>query len=121
MIYESGEDYLETILLLTDRNGYVRSVDIANELGYTKPSISRAMGILKASGYIVMDKRGHIILTEKGKKTAEKICERHNIIAEFMIKILGVSEETAYAESCRIEHIVSDETIEKIKEKLESI
>lgn len=120
MIHESGEDYLETILMLSNRNGYVRSIDIANELGYTKPSISRAMGILKASGYIVMDKRGHIILTEKGKKTAEKITERHHMIAEFMIKVLGVTKETAYTESCRIEHIVSDETIERIKEKLKA-
>jgi len=120
MIYESGEDYLETILLLTDRNGYVRSVDIANELGYTKPSISRAMGILKASGYIVMDNRGHIILTDKGRETAEKISERHHTIAEFMIKVLDVPEETAYAESCRIEHIISDDTFEKIKAKLKA-
>jgi len=120
MIYESGEDYLETILMLTDRNGYVRSVDIANELGYTKPSISRAMGILKAAGYIVTDRHGHIILTEKGRETAEKITERHHTIAEFMIKVLGVSEKTAYAESCRIEHIISDETFEKIKEKLKA-
>lgn len=121
MIHESGEDYLETILSLYNRNGYVRSVDIANELGYTKPSISRAMSILKSSGYIEMDKRGHILLTSKGKKTAEKITERHNIISKFMIDVLGVSKETADAESCRIEHIVSDETIDRIKEKLNSL
>lgn len=120
MIHESGEDYLETILLLYKRNGYVRSIDIANELNYTKPSVSRAMSILKKSEYIIMDKNGHIILTEKGKFTAEKITERHKLIAKFLINVLGVSQESAYNDSCRIEHIISEESFQKIKEYLKT-
>nr|WP_312575960.1 metal-dependent transcriptional regulator [Sedimentibacter sp.] len=120
MIHESGEDYLETILLLYNRNGYVRSIDIANELNYTKPSVSRAMSILKNSDYIVVDKNGHILLTDKGKHTAEKISERHDLIAKFLINVLGVSEENAYNDSCRIEHVISEESFQKIKEYLKT-
>jgi DtxR family transcriptional regulator, Mn-dependent transcriptional regulator len=120
MIHESGEDYLETILLLYNRNGYVRSIDIANELNYTKPSVSRAMSILKKSEYIIMDKNGHILLTDKGKLTAEKITERHKLIAKFLINVLGVSQETAYNDSCRIEHIISEESFQKMKEYLKT-
>lgn len=120
MIHESGEDYLETILLLYNKNGYVRSIDIANELNYTKPSVSRAMSILKNSDYITMDKNGHILLTDKGKLTAEKINERHKLIANFLINALGVSEENAYNDSCRIEHVISEESFQKIKEYLKT-
>jgi len=120
MIYESGEDYLETILLLHNKNGYVRSIDIANELNYTKPSVSRAMSILKKSDYITMDKNSHIQLTDKGKLIAEKINERHKLIAEFFINALGVSEENAYNDSCRIEHVISEESFQKIKEYLKT-
>lgn len=118
MIYESGEDYLETILLIYNRNGYVRSIDIANELNYTKPSVSRAMSILKKSEYITIDKKRNILLTPKGKDTAKKIYERHTLIAKYLINILGVSEETAYKDSCRIEHVISEESFQKIKEQL---
>ncbi|MBP1924929.1 Mn-dependent DtxR family transcriptional regulator [Sedimentibacter acidaminivorans] len=120
MIHESGEDYLETILLLYSRNGYVRSIDIANELNYTKPSVSRAMSILKKSNYIEIDKSGHILLTDKGKLTAEKIAERHKFIAEFLINVLGVSKENAYNDSCRIEHVISEESFQQIKEYLKT-
>jgi len=120
MIHESGEDYLETILLLYNRNGYVRSIDIANELNYTKPSVSRAMSILKKANYITMDTKGHILLTDKGNFTAEKIMERHKLIAEFLIKALGVSKENAYSDSCRIEHVISEESFQKIKEYLKT-
>ncbi|MEL7648334.1 MAG: metal-dependent transcriptional regulator [Sedimentibacter sp.] len=120
MIHESGEDYLETILLLHNRNGYVRSIDIANVLNYTKPSISRAMKILKKSKYIDVDKNGHILLTEQGRKTAEKVYERHMTIADFLVVSLGVTKETAEKESCRIEHIISEETFHKMKLYLES-
>ena len=114
-LQESGENYLETILLLQQKQGYVRSVDIAAELNYSKPSISRAMGILKSAGLITMEKRGNIILTEAGKKKADEIYERHRLIALFLETSLGVSHETADHDACRIEHIISDETFAKIK------
>lgn len=118
-IYESGEDYLETILVLHKRNDIVRSIDVAAELGFSKPSVSRAMGILKKEGYITMDEKGHILLTEKGQKVAGNIYERHNNIAKFFMEILGVSEENALKDACRIEHDLSNETYGKIREIVE--
>ena len=115
-IKESGENYLETILLLYKKNGLVRSIDIANELEYSKPSISRAMNILKSDGYITMEKSGFIHLTEEGKKKALEVYERHQLILKYLTDILGVSEKTAEEDACRIEHIISIETFEKIKE-----
>lgn len=117
-IYESGEDYLETILILEKKNGTVRSVDIAIEMGFSKPSVSRAMGILKKSGYIIVDEKGHILLTEDGRQLAERIYGRHQTISRFFIEVLGVSEEIAIKDACRIEHDLSDETYEKLCEKL---
>lgn len=117
-IYESGENYLETILLLSKKKGSVRSVDIANELEYTKPSVSRAMRILKEADLIVVEKNGNILLTEAGLNKAQKIYERHQIITQFLIEVLNVSIETAEKDACKIEHIISDETFNKIKEKL---
>lgn len=114
-IYESGEDYLETILLLHRKTGYVRSVDIADRLGYSKPSISRAMGILKNDGYITVERGGQIMLTAEGKSKAEEVYGRHVMLYEFLNKILGVSEENAERDACRIEHILSDETCSKLK------
>ncbi|QIB68082.1 metal-dependent transcriptional regulator [Aminipila butyrica] len=119
-IYESGEDYLETILILHKRNDVVRSIDVASELGFSKPSVSRAMGILKKDGYIFMDEKGHITLSEKGLTAAEGIYERHNNISKFLIDVLGVSEENAAKDACRIEHDLSNETYHKICEALES-
>lgn len=114
-IYESGEDYLETILLLHRKTGYVRSVDIADRLGYSKPSISRAMGILKNDGYITVERGGQIMLTAEGKSKAEEVYGRHVMLYEFLNKILGVSEENAERDACRIEHILSEETCQKLK------
>jgi Mn-dependent DtxR family transcriptional regulator len=114
-IYESGEDYLETILILMERTGSVRSVDIANELGFSKPSISRAMGILKRNGFIEIDESGGITLTRQGLEKASSVYERHNLIADYLETALGVGRETALEDACRIEHIISDESFEKMK------
>lgn len=114
-IYESGEDYLETILLLHRKTGFVRSVDIASELNYSKPSISRAMNILKDDGFITVEQGGQIMLTEKGLQKAESVYERHVIITDFFEKILGVSPENASHDACKIEHIISDEGYSKLK------
>ncbi len=118
---ESREDYLETILLLMKRNGSVRSIDIANELNYSKASISRAVGILKANNYINVDNNGQITFTGIGLQRAEDIYEKHTNIKKFLIKTLNVSVETAEADACKIEHILSNETYEKIKEYLEKL
>ncbi len=112
---ESREDYLETILLLMKKTGNVRSIDIANELNYSKPSVSRAVGILKTNGYITVDSNGYIAFTGEGLRLAESIYERHTTIKKFFVDVLGVSEETAEQDACKIEHILSDESYEKLK------
>lgn len=117
-IYESGEDYLETILVLHKRNDIVRSIDVASELGFSKPSVSRAMSILKKDGYIHMDEKGHITLSDVGQKAAEGIYERHNNISRFLMEVLGVSQENALKDACRIEHDLSNETYGRICEAL---
>ena len=113
---ESGENYLETILILKERNGTVRSIDIANELGYAKPSVSRAVKLLVKKGLIVMEHSGELILTEKGLEMANSIYERHKIISEYFVDILGVDRKNADIDACRIEHVISVNTFEKIKE-----
>lgn len=118
-MHESGENYLETILMLQNKNGSVRSIDIANELEYTKPSISRAMGILRKNGYITMDDGGQILLTELGRKKAEEIYERHLLITKFLMETLGIERQLADKDACRIEHVISQETFERIKAKVE--
>ncbi len=115
-IQESGENYLETILILQSKNGYVRSIDVANELEFTKASVSRAMSILKEAGYITMEQNGNLVLTETGRKKAEAVYERHTLIAQFPEMTLGVDHEIAAQDSCRIEHIISEESFERIKE-----
>lgn len=115
-IYESGEDYLETILLLHEKTGFVRSVDIACELNYSKPSISRAVNILKESGYITVGAGGQILLTDLGREKAESIYERHVNITRFFEKVLNVSRENAEHDACKIEHIISTESYEKLKQ-----
>ena len=115
---ESGENYLETILMLHQRQGYVRSIDIANELGFTKPSISRAVGILKGDGYITVEPSGNILLTEKGQAKAEAIYDRHITITAFLHKTLGIDPDTAEADACRIEHVISEATFQKMKEHM---
>ena len=115
-IYESAEDYLEAILMLKQRNGHVRSVDVAEELGYSKASISVAMKKLRENGYIAMDKEG-ITLLPSGEAIAEHIYERHKFFTELFISI-GVNPKTAREDACRIEHGISDETFSKLKEAL---
>ena len=117
-MHESGENYLETILILHQRQGYVRSIDIANELAFTKPSISRAMGILKNDGYITVEPSGNILLTEKGMAKASAVFDRHQTITAFLHEILDVDAETAEADACRIEHVISQITFEKMKAHL---
>lgn len=117
ILQESGEMYLETILLLSKELQNVRSLDVANKMGFSKPSVSRAVGLLKNEDYIKVDGNGYITLTKKGLATAEKIYERHIVLSDFFGKI-GVSEETAAEDACRIEHLISDETFGKLKEFL---
>ncbi len=114
-ILESAENYLETILVLKNKNGTVRSIDVANELGFTKPSVSIAMKQLRENGYITVNDDGGLNLTDKGLAVAERVFERHNVIAKALMA-LGVDEETAYSDSCKIEHHISDTSVQKIKE-----
>ena len=117
-VHASGENYLETILLLKREKGYVRSIDIATKMGFSKPSVSRAMGLLRENGYITMDpKEGWIELTEKGQEVAERMYERHDLICRWLMA-LGVSAETAEEDACRIEHDLSEETFARIKEHI---
>ena len=117
-IQESGENYLETILLLEMRNGTVRAVDIANELGYSKPSVTRAMGVLKKAGYVDQQSYGTIRLTDAGRKRANEIYDRHVLIKEFLMTTLALDAVTAETDACRIEHIVSPLTVERMREVL---
>ena len=114
-MYESGENYLETILILANRIGNVRSIDIARELNFSKPSVSRAVGVLREDGYININKDGYITFTEKGRLLATSIYERHNILTGFLHKVAGVSLKTAEEDACRIEHYISEETFAGIK------
>ena len=118
-IHESGEMYLETIYVLQKQRGLVRSVDISEHMGYSKPSVSRAVGLLKSGGYIQVDKDGSITLTETGKTTAQKIYERHTVLSSMLIA-LGVSEKTALEDACRLEHAISDESFEAIKRHIKN-
>lgn len=113
-LYESGEDYLETILILKKRNGNVRSIDIAREMDLSKPSVSRAVGILKNKGFITVDEEGSIHFTDDGSKIAKRIYERHRILTEALM-LLGVDEKTASEDACRIEHDISEKSFSKIK------
>ena len=113
-IHESGEMYLETIHVLLQKNGSVRSIDISEHMGYSKPSISRAVGLLKKGGYILVDKDGYITLTDHGEAVANKIYERHTVLTR-MLTALGVDPEVASDDACRLEHAISDESFEAIK------
>ena len=114
-IYESGEMYLESILVLRGEKGLVRSIDIANYTGYAKPSISRAVGILKQNGYIEVDAEGFVTLTNDGEAIAKDIYEKHIVLTKYLVS-LGVSPETAKEDACKMEHVISKETFEKIKQ-----
>ena len=116
-LLESGENYLVTILILQKRNPEVRSIDIANEMNFSKPSVSRAVSILKSGGFIEIDKNGYITLTEIGLETAERIYERHLVISEWLVSI-GVDSKTAAEDACKIEHDISAVSFQKLKEYL---
>ena len=118
-LHESAEMYLETIFVLTQKFGSVRSIDIAEHMGYSKPSVSRAVGLLKRDGLLVMEKDGALTLTDEGQETAKKIFERHTLLTEFLCHI-GVSHETASDDACKIEHVISDETISAMKNFIDS-
>lgn len=121
-IQESGEMYLETIYILSEKMEAVRSIDVGEYMGYSKPSVSRAVGILKKGGYLLMDKDGYLTLTESGLAVAKKIYERHTLLTDFLIR-LGVNEKTAVEDACKIEHDISDETFDALKKhaKLHSL
>ena len=116
-LQESGEMYLETILVLSRKTGAVRSIDISEHMGVSKPSVSRAIGLLREGGYITVDRDGYITLTPSGVDRSEKIYSRHNVITEALIT-LGVDAETAAEDACRIEHHISDKSVEAISEFL---
>lgn len=118
-IRESAEDYLEAMLMLREQKGYIRSVDVADKLGVTKPSVSYAVKRLRENDYLLMNQDGHITLTEKGEAIAQRIYERHRILTKILLKI-GVSEESAKADACRIEHDICDETFEAIRRFVDS-
>ena len=119
-IQESGEMYIETIYVLTKTNNRVRSIDVCERMGYSKPSVSRAIGILKRDGYITVDENGYIALTENGICAAERIYERHTILTQFL-EALGVSHETASSDACKMEHTISDESFDAIKKSVNRI
>lgn len=119
-IQKSAEDYLESMLMLKERQGYVRSIDVSVELGVTKPSVSYATKRLRENGYITFDDNGHIELTESGYEIAARIYERHKVLTAFLKKI-GVDDKLAAEDACKIEHDLSNETFEKIKEHCRSI
>ena len=117
-IQESGENYLETILVLKLKHGAVRSIDVANELSFSKPSVSRAVSVLKSAGHITVDAKGLIELTDTGREIAETIYERHQLLTDYLVNI-GVDEKTAAEDACRIEHVISPITFEKLKQHVQ--
>ena len=116
-LHESAEMYLETIFTLAQNSNTVRSIDIAEAMGYTKPSVSRAVGLLKRDGYLATDKDGFLVLTTAGHAVAEKIYERHHVLTA-ALQALGVDQDTAAEDACRMEHVISDSTFAAIKEHL---
>ena len=115
-LQESGEMYLETIYVLSQKYKDVRAIDVGEYMGYSKPSVSRAVGLLKSGGYLVADELGHLSLTEAGTEVAEKIYERHTLLTRYL-RMLGVGAETAAEDACKAEHILSEQTLEKIRER----
>lgn len=113
-IQESGQMYLETIYVLSKKSGSVRSIDVGEYMGYSKPSVSRAIGILREAGYITVDRSGFIFLTDSGREEAEKMYERHTCLSHFLV-LLGVDEKTASEDACKMEHVISDTSFEAIK------
>ena len=117
-LQESGENYLETILILERRNGIARSIDVANELGFSKPSVSRAVSVLKEAGYVKVGPINQLLLTESARNIAEKIYHRHCVLKEFLMQI-GVKEDIAAKDACRMEHVISEETLQCILNHME--
>lgn len=117
ILKESGEMYLETIYVLSKKSNYVRSIDVCEEMGYSKPSVSRAVGLLKEGGYLTVGNEGALSLTSLGKEIAEKTYERHTVLSKLFMS-LGVSEEASTADACKIEHVISDETFGALKRHL---
>lgn len=113
-IQESGEMYLETILILSQKSPYVRSIDVGEYMGFSKPSVSHAMGLLRSGGYVNMDENGYLTLTEAGAELAGKIYERHRVLTR-ILTLLGVDEKVAAEDACKMEHIISDESFQAIK------
>lgn len=113
-LQESGEMYLETIYILSQKSSSVRSIDVGDYMGFSKPSVSRAVGILKKGGYVVMDKDGYLSLTDSGLEVAKKIYERHTTLTDFLVR-LGVDKNTAVEDACKMEHDISDVTFEALK------
>lgn len=118
-LHQSGEDYLEAILILRERKGNVHSIDVAQFLGFTKPSVSRAVSILRASGHLIMEKDGRLLLTETGEMVAQAIYERHLLLTEWLVS-LGVHRELAEEDACKIEHDISNESFRCLKEHIEN-
>ena len=118
-LQESGEMYLETILLLSKKNSFVRSIDVGEYMGYSKPSVSRAIGLLKKEGFITVDKDGYILLTDSGREAAESIFARHTVLTGVLVS-LGVDSETAAEDACRMEHVISEKTFMAMKKFLEN-
>lgn len=117
-IYASGADYLEAVLVLQKKKGMIRSVDLARHMGFSKPSISHAVGVLKNGGFLTVDEDGYFHLTEDGREVAEKIYERHQFFTEQLVAV-GVDRETAERDACRIEHAISEEAFQKLKASVE--
>lgn len=117
-LQESGEMYLESIYVLSKKNNIVHAIDVSEHLGYTKPSVSRAMGILKKGGYITVEPSGNIVLTDTGRKVAEAMYERHTFLTKLLID-LGVDEKTAADDACKIEHVISERSFNAIKKHTE--
>ncbi len=116
-LQESGQMYLETILILTEQSSHVRSIDVCEHMGFSKPSVSRAIGLLKKGGYVCVDSDGYITLTDMGREMAQKIYDRHGVLTDFLIS-LGVEAEIASQDACKIEHHISDESFNAIKKAL---
>ena len=114
-LQESGEMYIETIYVLSQSSGFVRAVDVGERMGFSKPSVSRALKILRENGYITVDTKGGITLTKAGRDVAERMYERHHVISSLLMKI-GVDPDIAIEDSCKIEHVISEDTFNKIKE-----
>ena len=119
-LQESGEMYLETIYVLLQKGGIVRSIDVCEHLGYSKPSVSRAVGLLKNGGYINVSHEGFITLTDEGNSVAQKLFERHTVLSRVLMQ-LGVDEETATEDACRIEHVISEKSFDALKKYIENI